>query len=303
MDKLSPEYIDHSWVLDKGECALLGVFGDDKMIADTARVSYRKGTKQTSTDKQLIRYLIRHKHTSPLEHATLRFYIKAPLFVIQQLLRHRTFKFNQASARYSEMLNEAYIPLPEHITTQDAKNKQARTTTQVPYANRLVAIMQGESERAFNQYNSYLEDGVARELARVNVPHGTYSELIMTCDLHNLLHFLQLRLSPHAQYEIRVYAEAIYEFVKGCFPAATEAWEDCQLRSITLTGMMQEALGAIFQEWSDERYKAGGDDTSSASHSRHLQFSEVVHLVCNRFSWPSISERTEFEFWVLKNCG
>src|SRR5581483_12189722 len=100
MESLAPEgHLAHRWILDKGEIALLGFFGDDKLIADTARVSYRKGTQQTSTDKQLIRYLMRNKHTSPFEHACVRFYVKAPLFVIQQLLRHRTFKFNQASAR------------------------------------------------------------------------------------------------------------------------------------------------------------------------------------------------------------
>jgi thymidylate synthase (FAD) len=289
MDKLSPDYIDHQWVLDKGECALLGYFGDDKMIADTARVSYRKGTKQTSSDAQLIRYLIRNKHTSPLEHASVRLYIKAPLFVIQQFLRHRTFKFNQASARYSEMLNEAYVPLPEHVTTQDAKNKQARTTTQVADAQHIVEHMAREQSNDFNSYNSYLEEGVARELARINVPHGTYSELIMTADLHNLLHFLMLRLNPHAQYEIRVYAEAIYGFIKGLFPAATEAWEDCTLNSFTLTDSMQGVLANIIEAM----VHFFSDGYSLADYPK------VVKSVCDRHNWASSSERAQFEQWVI----
>jgi len=281
VEKKAPEHLAHAWCLDKGECALLGYFGDDKLIADTARVSYRKGTKQTSTDKQLIRYLIRNKHTSPLEHATVRFYVCAPLFVIQQLLRHRTFKFNQASARYSEMLNESYVPLPEHITTQDAKSKQARTDTKVPCAQQIASIMTSESEQAFKMYNSYLKDGVAREIARINVPHGAYSELIMTCDLHNLLHFLALRLHPHAQYEIRVYAEAMYDFIKGLFPAVVEAWEDCTLKAFTVSGQMQECLAMAISKYTC------------------MPWLQAVTEAAEQSSWTSKSEKAEFEVWAL----
>ncbi len=282
MDSLAPESLAHKWVLDKGEIALLGYFGSDEMIADTARVSYRKGTKQVSSDKQLIRYLVRNKHTSPLEHATLRFYVKAPLFVIQQLLRHRTFKFNQASARYSEMLNEAYVPLPEHVTTQDAKNKQARTDTKISTAANVVRDIEEGQQNAFNDYNSYLKDGVARELARINIPHGTYSELIMTCDLHNLLHFLALRLNPHAQYEIRVYAEAMLEFIRGLFPAVIEAWEDCSLNAFILTGQMQEALSAAIG------YMSSG-----------IGWDESVRVAAEQHGWVSKSEKAQFEQWAL----
>lgn len=284
MEKLAPEHLSHKWVLDKGEVALLGFFGNDKMIADTARVSYRKGTKQTSSDKQLIRYLIRNKHTSPLEHCCVRLYLKAPLFVIQQLLRHRTFKFNQASARYSEMLNEAYLPLPEHVTTQDAKNKQARTEDQVVNANDLVRRMEKEHGDVFDSYNHYLEDGVARELARINLPHGTYSEIIVTADLHNLLHFLALRLHPHAQYEIRVYAEAILEFIKGLFPDAVEAWEDCILNSFTLTGQMQDCLNSVFHYYAICEYTVA----------------DAIRAAADAVSWGSKTERTQFEVWATK---
>lgn len=285
MEKLCPEHINHAWVLDKGEVGLLGVFGDDKMVADTARVSYRKGTKQTSTDKQLIRYLVRNKHTSPLEHATLRFYIKAPLFVIQQLLRHRTFKFNQSSARYSEMLNEAYLPLPEHITTQDAKNKQARTEDTISKAHEMSAIMESEHEDAFANYKGYLTEGVAREIARINLPHGTYSELIVTCDLHNLMHFLALRLNPHAQYEIRVYADAMLDMIKGFFPACIEAWEDCSLNSFTLTQTMKQALAIFTVAYAEQGLTPQG-------------YEAAIDIAITTTHWVSKSEADQFKSFL-----
>lgn len=283
MESLAPEHIAHRWVLDKGEVALISVFGDDQLIADTARVSYRKGTKQVSSDKQLIRYLLRNKHTSPFEHACARFYIKAPLFVVQQLLRHRTFKFNQSSARYSEMLNEAYVPAPEHVTTQDAKNRQARTDEKVKHAHHVSEQMRDGQEWAFKDYSSFLDQGVARELARINLPHGTYSELIVTADIHNLMHFLALRLHPHAQYEIRVFAEAMKDMVKGVFPHTFEAWEDCVLNSFILTGKMQEVLGDLISS-----YKSSSLDNTWLS---------CLQETCSRYEWVSKSEKDQFMSW------
>lgn len=280
MESLAPEHIAHSWILDKGEVALLGFFGDDKLIADTARVSYRKGTKQQSDEKQLIRYLLRNKHTSPFEHACLRFYIKAPLFVIQQLLRHRTFKFNQCSARYSEMLDEAYEPLPEHITTQDAKNKQVRTDQRVKEAHNDASLIEVHNKKTFELYHDLLQDGVAREIARTVVPHGAYSEIIITCDLHNFMHFLALRLNPHAQYEIRIYAEAMKDMAKGLFPATFEAWEDCVLNSFTLTGRMQEALAMAI------------DIACTVT-----DWSTAYRDAAERIHWVSKSEKDQFINW------
>lgn len=285
MESLAPEHINHAWILDKGEVALLAVFGDDKLIADTARVSYRKGTKQVSSNKQLIRYLMRNKHTSPFEHASVRFYVKAPLFVIQQLLRHRTFKFNQASARYSEMLNEAYLPLPEHITTQDPKNRQARTDSKIGEAIETSIQMKDGQDLAFKDYSDFLSKGVARELARINVPHGTYSELIVTADIHNLLHFLALRAHPHAQYEMRVFAEAMKDMVKGLFSETFEAWEDCVVNSFTLTGKMQEVLTDTIQS-----YKNGNSS-----------WPETVEETAGRYSWVSKSEKDQFTSWCVNN--
>jgi thymidylate synthase (FAD) len=290
--------LNREYCLDKGEVALLAVFGDDALIADTARVSYRKGTKQTSSDAQLIRYLIRNEHTSPLEHASVRLYIKAPLFVIQQMLRHRTFKVNQSSARYSQMLDEAYLPLPEDVTTQDAKNKQARTSTTVTNAQDIVKRMEREQSNAFNSYNSYLQEGVAREVARINVPHGTYSELIVTADLHNFLHFLRLRLHPHAQYEIRVYAEAMMRMVEPLFPAVFSAWKDCRLNSFTLTGHMQEVLSLFLDNWGIDRENYGfTSERTGVSYAP--SFETVLKETCNRATWASQTERAQFEQWVL----
>lgn len=283
MESLAPEHIAHKWILDRGEVALLGYFGDDKMIADTARVSYRKGTKQQSSEKQLIRYLMRNRHTSPFEHVSFRFYMKAPLFVIQQLLRHRTFKFNQSSARYSEMLEEAYVPLPEHITTQDFRNKQARTDQKVDDAYSVMSNIEIHNKNAFDFYQTMLtDDGVAREIARTVLPHGTYSEIIVTCDLHNLMHFLGLRLNPHAQYEIRVYAEAMYEMAKGLFPYTFEAWDDCVLKSFTLTGQMQEALAMAI-------------NMSSCYDDWGLCAKEAA----DKFTWASSSEKDQFINWCI----
>ena len=291
MESLAPDSMQHQWVLDKGECALLAVFGDDKMIADTARVSYRKGTKQSSTDAQLIRYLLRNKHTGPFEHASVRFYLKAPLFVIQQLLRHRTFKFNQASARYSEMLNEAYVPLPEHVTTQDAKNKQARTDIKVKDSHQIVEAMQAESDHNFTMYNSYLDEGVAREIARVNVPHGTYSEIIVTADIHNLMHFLNLRLHAHAQYEIRVFAEAMRDMVAPLFPATFAAFDDCILRSVTLTGQMQTGLTEVL-----DRLVAFGNYQTDEDEERAKAY--ALDKAIASVGWHSKSEKDQFASWI-----
>lgn len=282
MESLAPENYAHKWVLDKGEVALLGYFGSDRMIADTARVSYRKGTKQQSSDKQLMRYLMRNRHTSPFEHVCLRFYIKAPLFVIQQLLRHRTFKFNQCSARYSEMLEEAYQPMPEHITTQDAKNKQARTDKQINEAQAAATWIELHNKKAFEEYHDLLGAGAAREIARTVVPHGAYSEIIVTCDLHNLMHFLGLRLNPHAQYEIRVFAEAMYEMAKGLFPDSFEAWDDCVLKSFTLTGQMHEVLAMAIN-----------------MSSCYDDWGVCVEDASNKFTWASSSERDQFINWCI----
>lgn len=286
MESYAPHNLSHKWILDKGEVALLGFFGDDKLIANTARVSYRRGTKQQSTDKQLIRYLMRNKHTSPFEHASLRWYLKAPLFVIQQLLRHRTFKFNQSSARYSEMLDEAYLPLPEHITKQDFKNRQARTDEKVDNARDIMSTIDIHNNQCFEFYNDLLGDGVAREIARTVIPHGTYSELIMTCDLHNFMHFLSLRLHPHAQHEIRVYAEAMYDMAKGLFPATIEAWDDCVLNGFTLTGQMQEVLSTAI-----ELVQALNDWPAS------------VTAAAEDYHWVSSSERDQFISWCVKRLN
>lgn len=276
------EQLGHRHVLDNGEVALLNAFGDDKLIADTARVSYRKGTKQTSTDAQLIRYLMRHGHTSPFEHASVRLYLKAPLFVIQQLLRQRTFKFNQASARYSEMCEDVYLPLKEHITGQDAKNKQARTDSQVEQSERALDLFSNSSYESISDYQMLLSLGVARELARNVIPHGTYSEIIVTADIHNLMKFLKSRLHVHAQYEIRVYAEAILEMVAPLFPDTFSAWEDCVRDSTTISGT---AINAI-KYMNTLIFRDG------------YIYRDAIEETANRIDWVSKSEKEEWKQWA-----
>lgn len=278
------EFLAHKHLLDKGEIGLITYNGSDASIAADARISYKKGTKQVSSDAQLIRYLVRHKHTSPLEQTFLKFYIKAPILVMRQWMRHRTWSYNEVSGRYSEIVDEAYLPLPEHVTTQDARNKQARTDTPVEDSHGVVESMTVEQDVVFDNYRKYLDAGVARETARNNLPLSTYTEVVACVDLHNLLHFMQLRCSAHAQYEIRVYADAIHEMVKGLFPAVVDAWEDCVRNAVTLTGPMLEALA---------RYVEG---VSQLGHAPDVACADAVKAQ----SWKSVSEKADFEKFLTQ---
>lgn len=271
------EFLAHKHLLDKGEIGLVCFSGSDASIAADARISYKKGTKQVSSDAQLIRYLVRHKHTSPLEQTLLKFYIKAPILVMRQWMRHRTWSYNEVSGRYSEIVDEAYVPMPEHVTTQDAKNKQARTDVQVADSHGVCETMVLEQDVLFDNYKKYLGQGVARETARNNLPLSTYTEVVACTDLHNLLHFMQLRCSPHAQYEIRVYAEAIREMVKGLFPAVMQAWEDCVFGAVTLSRPMQDALAHYV------------DAVTRLGHSPQLASEEAVKSQ----AWASASEKAD----------
>ena len=258
------------------------VNGSDTSIAEAARVSYKKGTKQVSTDAQLIHYLVRMKHTSPLEQTLLQFYVKLPIFVARQWMRHRTWAFNEISGRFSELEEQTYIPLPEHITTQDPKKKQMRTDEKVTNANAVASMMEIHSERSFQLYHDFLEDGVARELARLPLPVSTYTEIVASVDLHNLLHFLDLRMDQHAQWEIRVYAQAIYDMMVGIFPATMEAWTDCTLNAFTLTGQMQEVLAVAIEE---SKY--------------YSDWKDAAKVAADMFTWVSQSEKVQFIEWCV----
>lgn len=220
-------------VLDHGFVRLVDHMGDDLSIVRAARVSYdaawRSGEDEGS-DARLIRYLWRNKHTSPFEAVEFQFEVYAPIFVFRQWHRHRTWSFNELSARYRELPEVFYVPSPEMIGIQSPSSKQARLIEQwddetIDLRRRQCADARSIMERAFDLYRDLLEEGWPRELARSVLPVSTYSHMFAKVDLRNLLHFLTLRCDAHAQYEIRVYADAMRELVRPVVPTALSAWE------------------------------------------------------------------------------
>jgi thymidylate synthase (FAD) len=201
--------------------------GGDDAIVQAARVSYGKGTSKVSQDRGLIRYLMRHRHTTPFEMVEFKFHAKMPIFVARQWVRHRTANINEYSLRYSEARDEFYTPDPEHIQFQSALNKQGRAG-KVPkkLTDKVIKYFMEISERSFEMYQELNEAGLARELIRAILPVNLYTEWYWKNDLHNLLHFIGLRSDPHAQYEIRVYSDAMATFVKQVAPFAWEAYQD-----------------------------------------------------------------------------
>ena len=203
-------------VLDHGIVSLVNKSGTLNSVLDAARVSYGTNNKTGEDevkDEKLLHYLLANKHTSPFEHVSFTFYIKAPIFIFRQWHRHRTWSYNEVSARYTELPEEYYVPELELITTQHTDNKQMRTTTQHPQAAYLSDLIKEANYESFQTYKGLIAEGCPRELARSVLPVGTYSSMYATVDLHNLMHFLRLRLHEHAQYEIREYAKAIIECI------------------------------------------------------------------------------------------
>jgi thymidylate synthase (FAD) len=262
-------------VLDKGFVSLVNSMGDDSTIAKAARVSYGPGTSKVNDDSNLIRYLLRHRHTSPFEMVEFIFCIRLPLFVSNQLVRHRTASLNQMSGRYSVMPDMFYVPREETITFQNPNNKQGGTDEQlklskIKNADDFVDSYFGtelydtpehpftfsdyfEDEQTLSRlnYERYVKTGMRKELARINLPLSQYTEMYWKLDLHNLFHFLKLRLDSHAQYEIRVYAEAIYELVKPIVPISCAAFEDYVLNSVVLTAKDLKAMNLIISDTGD----------------------------------------------------
>jgi thymidylate synthase (FAD) len=215
-------------VLDKGFVRLVDHKGSDLSIVRAARVSYdadwRSGAEE-GKDSKLIGYMMQHLHTSPFEHVVFTFEVKAPIFVFRQWHRHRTWSYSELSARYAPLKEEFYIPALEQITTQSESNKQIRTSEQHPRAQNMAWLIEQQCKSSFQIYEAMLERGCPRELARTVLPLATYSRMFATVDLHNLMHFLKLRLHEHAQYEIRVYAQAILELIRPIVPVAAGFFE------------------------------------------------------------------------------
>jgi thymidylate synthase (FAD) len=218
-------------VLDKGFVRLVDYLGGDERIVQSARVSYGAGTKSVREDKGLINYLMRHLHTSPFEQVLFTFHCKMPIFVARQWVRHRTARLNEISGRYSIMESEFYVPTEADVRYQSKQNKQGRSEDDVPpeLRRRVIEILTRGQQTAYDEYSQLLDDDIARELARINLPLSLYTQWYWQIDLHNLFHFLKLRLDSHAQYEIRAYGEAMAEMVKAVAPLAWDAFEEHRL--------------------------------------------------------------------------
>mgnify|MGYP002414118385 CR=1 FL=1 len=232
-------------VLDKGFVRLVDYMGSDQRIVQSARVSYGEGTKSFRQDRGLINYLMRHEHTSPFEQVILTFHAKMPIFVARQWVRHRTARLNEISGRYSIMKDEFYLPDPAQMRGQSDDNKQARNDEIVPDAQAMIAEMAEDQATVYAHYEEMIDKGLAREIARNNLPLSLYTEWYWQCDLHNLFHFLALRLDSHAQYEIRVYAEAMAKCAKAVAPLAYEAFEEHRLHAVKFSRSEAQALAAM----------------------------------------------------------
>lgn len=236
-------------VLDKGFVRLVDYIGGDQRIVDSARVSYGKGTKSVRQNKGLIDYLISHEHTSPFEQVVLTFHCKMPIFVARQWVRHRTARLNEISGRYSVMQSEFYIPPVDQIRYQNLDNRQGRSNQEVPESlqQKVLDILQTANKNTYDDYSSLLEDDIARELARINLPLSLYTQWYWQIDLHNLFHFLKLRLDYHAQWEIQEYGKVIAEMTKAVAPMAYVAFETHVLNAVTFSGDELAALKAEFK--------------------------------------------------------
>ena len=216
-------------VLDHGFVRLVDHMGSDLSIVRNARVSYDaewRAGEDTGSDSRLINYLLSNRHTTPFEAVKFTFDVKAPIFVFRQWHRHRTWSFNELSARYKELPEEFYVPELDQITTQHTSNKQMRTDEQNPHAFYLAKKMEANNRVAFALYREMIADGCPRELARTVLPLATYSHMFATIDLHNLFGFLRLRDHDHAQYEIRVYAQAMLQLIEPIVPCAVKAFKN-----------------------------------------------------------------------------
>ncbi len=248
-------------VLDHGFVRVIDYMGDDSAIVQAARVSYGAGTKHVSNDEGLIRYLMRHWHSTPFEMCEVKFHVKLPVFVARQWIRHRTANVNEYSARYSILDREFYIPAPEHLAAQSTVNNQGRgAVLQGEEAARVLELLKSDAGRAYDNYEAMLsqdgQQGLARELARMNLPANVYTQWYWKVDLHNLFHFLRLRADAHAQYEIRVYAELMCKLVADWVPIAFGAFEDYRMGGVNLSAKGVEVI---------RRRLAGEDVTQETS--------------------------------------
>ncbi len=262
-------------VLDHGFIRVIDYMGDDAAICQAARVSYGRGTKSVQNDEGLIRYLMRHWHSTPFEMCEVKLHVKLPVFVARQWIRHRTANVNEYSARYSILDREFYIPEAAHLAAQSVVNNQGRGEALTDEeAARILRWLKEDAGRAYDHYEAMIsqdgQQGLARELARMNLPANIYTQWYWNVDLHNLFHFLRLRADAHAQYEIRVYADAICKVVADWVPAAYRAFEDYRLGGATLSG---KALAVLRRRLAGE---AVTQETSGMSKGEWREFEELL---------------------------
>ncbi len=244
-------------VLDKGFVRLVDYMGGDQRIVQSARVSYGKGTKTVRQDRGLINYLLKHQHTSPFEQVILTFHCKMPIFVARQWVRHRTARINEISGRYSVMEKEFYLPPKDQIRFQNEDNRQGRSQEEIPaeLQQKVLDLLLQANEKTYKDYEHLLDDNIARELARINLPLSLYTQWYWQIDLHNLFHFLKLRLDYHAQWEIQEYGKVIAEMTKAVAPMAYEAFEKHIVNAVTFSG---EELAALKAKLSNQDHRLKG---------------------------------------------
>jgi thymidylate synthase (FAD) len=242
-------------VLDHGFIRVIDYMGDDAAIVQAARVSYGRGTRRVSEDAGLIRYLMRHRHSTPFEMCEIKYHVKLPIFVARQWIRHRTANVNEYSARYSILDREFYLPAPEHLAAQSDVNRQGRgAVLDGTEAAHVLDLLRADATRTYDHYAEILNEdaagaardpsrrGLARELARMNLTLNTYTQWYWKADLHNLFNFLSLRADAHAQYEIRAYADVMLRCVEAWVPVACQAFRDYRLGAVTLSAQMLAAV-------------------------------------------------------------
>lgn len=281
-------------VLDHGFVRVVDYMGGDAAVVQAARVSYGAGTKQSRQDTGLIRYLMRHAHTTPFEMCEIKFHIKLPIFVARQWIRHRTANVNEYSARYSILDNEFYVPATEHLAAQSTSNRQGRGETLEGHeADRVLNLLRADATQAYEHYEAMLNEdvngktlandrqGLARELARMNLTLNFYTQWYWKVDLHNLLHFLWLRNDDHAQYEIRAYAQVMLETLKRWVPITCEAFSDYRIGGANISKKGLEAIrrrlqgenttrrdvGMSQSEWTELNALIGEDSSSTVDSS------------------------------------
>jgi len=237
----------------------------DQAIVQAARVSYGQGTKHVNEDKGLIRYLLRHRHTTPFEMVEFKFHVCMPIFIARQWIRHRTANVNEYSGRYSIMQDRFYTPTVEAVRKQSAANRQGGEETfamtdeqEVKTAEEFIGFLK-DVEKQYSKYIELTNKGVSRELARIGLPVNMYTEWYWKCDLHNLLHFLGLRMDSHAQFEIREYATAMFRLIEQIVPISAQAWRDYHFDAMHLTRLEIQAIQSL---------KAGGDGALPGDNKR-----------------------------------